>query len=106
MNWIHEGVAISSAFTYKFFETEQIQVTAPTSFAIGGIENVELLFHLSLTPLISLPKKFLNLLHHFHEPVHFGLSVVKIKTRAGGQFHFAIFKTGFQIRRRENAGRW
>src|SRR5665213_4056536 len=28
-------------------------------------------------------EKFLNIFHHFHEPVHFGLGVVKIKTRAG-----------------------
>jgi hypothetical protein len=34
-----------------------------------------------------LPEEFLNLLHHFHKPIHFGFRVVKIKTRAGGGFH-------------------
>ena len=53
-----------------------------------------------------LPEKFLDFSHHFHKPVHFGLGVVKIKTRAGGRSHFVVLKTGFQIQRRENAGRW
>jgi hypothetical protein len=30
-----------------------------------------------------LPEEFLNFLHHFYKPIHFGLGVVKIKTRAG-----------------------
>ena len=32
-------------------------------------------------------EKFLNFLHHFHKPVHFGFGVVKIETGAGGGFH-------------------
>ena len=34
-----------------------------------------------------LPEKILNLLHHFHKPVHLGLGVVKIEAGAGGGFH-------------------
>jgi len=34
-----------------------------------------------------LPEKFLDFLDDFHKPVHFGLGVVEIKTRAGGGFH-------------------
>jgi hypothetical protein len=33
-----------------------------------------------------LREEFLNLLHHFHKPVHLGLGVVEIKTCAGGGF--------------------
>jgi hypothetical protein len=47
--------------------------------------------------LKSLPEKFLDFLQHFHKPVHLGLGVVEIKTRAGGRFHFSskqVFKSG------------
>ena len=51
---------------------------------------IRLAFHL-IHPVIfngnSLRKEFLDLLYDFNKAVHFGLGVVKIKTRAGGGFH-------------------
>jgi hypothetical protein len=35
----------------------------------------------------SLPKKLLDFLHHFHEPVNLGFGVVEIKAGKGGGFH-------------------
>ena len=70
---------------------------------------IRLVFHL-IHPVIfngnSLRKEFLDLLYDFNKAVHFSLGVVKIKTRAVGRFYFRPLKTAFQIRRRENAGRW
>jgi hypothetical protein len=43
-----------------------------------------------------LPEEFLDFFDDFHKPVRLGFGIVKIKTRAGGRFHFSkrVFKTG------------
>src|ERR1019366_1729880 len=56
-------------------------------FSASLLEICDELFRALQANTVSLPEKFLDLLHHFHEPVHFGLGVVEIEAGAGGGFH-------------------